>query len=901
MLLNAPHSHAAHGSARDLVLTPAADPLVSVFVHLSRQGAAQPLLGHRRMGRWASGRVPLSALERLAADQDVDYVEAAPRAFLTNDLATAPASARMGTLMAGGPDFFDEPIVVSAGETVSVSLWADPMSSLNPKLQICPSTAAHCAALAADDDSGPGNDAELRYTFPAAGIFFVRATKSTPAGGNYALVFHDRDHLPIRTGSGSKRVQGFNGGAGVIVGVIDTGIDVCHGDFIDDASGSSRILRLWDQSLTAEGSEVTPDIDGDGAPDYGVEYTRAMIDAARPTCPLSPSIRGVRSIDDEGHGTHVASLAAGDGSATNGAEPAGKYRGAAPQAELVVVKASDGQGGIDTVGVVDGIRYIFDIASALGRPAVINLSFGSYAGPLDGSGALDEIIAGFAGPGRVLVASAGNSGGRRVRGRGEIATSHTIALDLATCSGNCRGGQVNLWHHGDDAFAATLVAPNGATLDAAPGTLATASLDGVSVVIDNPADAASNGAKNLLLDIRGRGSGSARWALRLTRTLSGGNSHWDAWLSSGEPPVLLFANDADVPLDFDGSVAGTIGTPGTSFGAIAVGSFVGKPNWDALTGPFNIPGPLAKLGRVSSFSARGPTRDGRRKPDLVAPGEVTVAALSADCPVSRCGGDRVMRDARHLALQGTSMAAGVVTGAVALALALAPDSYPVPLFASTAATDASSEGFVPGNSWGEGKLDVPRALATLAADLAPSVALATLPAKGVAPLGVILTAAASDPDAGDGISQYLWDFEGDGITDVISTTAWLWHSYDVPGLYSARVTAVDRRGRVAIAKAEIDATPPPPPPPPPTPAPGPMPVDPMTTVAPPPASGPVETPTEVAPMETPELVGAAPETPVPSPRTGCACHQSMPGSGEWLLLLAWSCASFRRRRGLGNG
>ena len=156
-------------------------------------------------------------------------------------------------------------------------------------------------------------------------------------------------------------------GEGVLVGFVDYGIDWRHEDFID-GEGRSRILYLWDMTDTA------------GPPpagfSRGTEYTRDQIDLE-----LSVSPPGIVGEEDAwGHGTHVAGIAAGSGRAAANGCAAFTYVGAAPEAGMIVVKGASG-GAIPDTYVIDGVRYIFEKAELLGRPAVVNLSLGHHHGP----------------------------------------------------------------------------------------------------------------------------------------------------------------------------------------------------------------------------------------------------------------------------------------------------------------------------------------------------------------------------------------------------------------------------------------------------------------------------------------------------------------------------------------
>ena len=205
------------------------------------------------------------------------------------------------------------------------------------------------------------------------------------------------DESVPETGADVTRSSYEVSGKGVIIGVIDTGIDWEHLDFrrSDDAT-KTRIQYMWDMS-----DPTGPPPSGEFATSGGTEYTAADINAA---------LAGngtVNATDPVGHGTHVAGIAAGNGGG-------GQYVGVAPDADLIVVKASrdDGQS-FSSADVVTAIEYLDARAESLGKPYVANLSLGGQQGPHDGGSAeavaLDEIF-GQGNTGKVAVVAAGNEG-----------------------------------------------------------------------------------------------------------------------------------------------------------------------------------------------------------------------------------------------------------------------------------------------------------------------------------------------------------------------------------------------------------------------------------------------------------------------------------------------------------
>src|SRR5206468_9694096 len=109
--------------------------------------------------------------------------------------------------------------------------------------------------------------------------------------------------------------------------------------------------------------------------------------------------------DDEGHGTHVAGIAAGNGG------PAKKFVGLAPAADLIIVRAADAEGNVDENKAITGVQFVFDRAKADGRPAAVNMSLGTQFGAHDGSSHFEQSLVALAqGPGRAISVAASNEG-----------------------------------------------------------------------------------------------------------------------------------------------------------------------------------------------------------------------------------------------------------------------------------------------------------------------------------------------------------------------------------------------------------------------------------------------------------------------------------------------------------
>jgi hypothetical protein len=161
-----------------------------------------------------------------------------------------------------------------------------------------------------------------------------------------------------------------------------------------------------------------------------------------------------------------------------------------------------------------------------------------------------------------------------------------------------------------------------------------------------------------------------------------------------------------------------VSTPATAKKAITVGSYITKRNWTDLNGN-NLQNSSLTVGSISSFSSPGPSRDGRTKPEVSAPGELIAASYSVDSPptgeysifsssYSQWPNAYIARDGKHALTQGTSFAAPHVAGTVALMVQQFPNKTPTEIrqaLIATARTD-NFTGAVPNNKWGYGKLDV---------------------------------------------------------------------------------------------------------------------------------------------------------------------------------------------------
>lgn len=537
---------------------------------------------------------------------------------------------------------------------------------------------------------------------------------------------HDSSLAAIRANEVRRREGSLWFGAagyGVIVGVYDTGIDYRHEDF-RDGTGRTRLLGLWDQTIAG-----TPP----AGYNYGAFCTVASLDSGR--CAQQ---------DNNGHGTHVAGTAVGDGSASDQSGNAYRYAGVAPAADLLVVKGGDGS--FETPQLIDGINWIFQTAAALGRPAVVNLSLGGQFGPRDGTSLFEQALDNLTGPGKIIVVAAGNDGqnGNAFDGSGQpterylfhgmatpgVGTIHEFQIEVpayGAVSGTCNDyAFIELWYESGDLLDLTVVRPDGSSVTATHGSrMEEAHPKGMILIHNAYAERVEdrpdpqNGHYEALIEISDCGNSgppeSGIWTLRATATTATSGNPFHLWISASQFGQGGFARG--VTANFTNSHV--VGSPGTARKVVTVGAFASRLCWPTADGT-RCYIHKEQPGDIARFSSAGPSRDGRLKPEITAPGIAIISALSRDADPP---GTLVAPDGVHWAIAGTSMATPHVTGAVALLLqrepTLIPDSIKAILQRTTAQDEFTQHAYTgepdgtPNYQWGYGKLDVARSLTDL--------------------------------------------------------------------------------------------------------------------------------------------------------------------------------------------
>lgn len=392
--------------------------------------------------------------------------------------------------------------------------------------------------------------------------------------------------------TGSMRLQNLTGlnldGSGVIIGVIDSGIDYMNEAF-RYSSGDSRIVSLWDQS---DNSGNTPEDF-----DYGTEYSQSDInEAIRSDNPYDI----VKSRDVTGHGTFMAGVAAGSENVQQ------DFIGAAPEAKIVVVKLKKAKKYLRDYYFIDenavayqendimaGIRYVERVGVKYRMPVVICLGIGSSQGAHSGESYLETLINELAGRvGICVVAPTGNEGNARHHYQGRISSTEYVNVEMRAD----RSFTAELWGQSPDLFSVSIISPTGEVVPRIPAKKGQSDIlsfifENTKVYVDYRIVEQRTGAQLILMRFENPSVGI--WRIQVYGdNITVGSFH--IWL-----PITEFVGNGTYFLSPEPDV--TLTAPSSSLRCITTGGYNSRNN------TFYID------------SGRGFNRDGARKPDITSP------------------------------------------------------------------------------------------------------------------------------------------------------------------------------------------------------------------------------------------------------------------------------------------
>ena len=429
----------------------------------------------------------------------------------------------------------------------------------------------------------------------------------------------------------ASRIPAFgNQGQGVLIGFVDTGIDYQNPLFRKE-DGSSRILGIWDQTLE---TGVLDPVNGFQAL-YGTQYSREEIDQA---LAAPDPLALVPSADENGHGTFLASVAAG------GEDPDQDFTGAAPKASIAMVKLKpakeylrdfylirEGADAYQENDIMMGVAYLLHLARRFSMPLVICLGLGTNQGSHVGKSPLGlylddiNIYAGTA-----VITAAGNETGYGHHYRAVTRPEETLQTVELNVGEKDSGFSMEFWAQDVDIYRVGFISPTGEVVDPLPSSTEEENVirflvEQTEITVYSSIINTATGSQ--MIFIRFKDPMPGIWNLTVSSALNVTGA-FHIWL-----PSRGFISDTTYFLrpDPDTLVTG----PGNSQYALTVSAY------DHTTGGIYI------------HSSRGFSRSGQIKPELAAPGvNITGAGL-------RSG---------FVQRSGTSAAAAHAAGAAAILL-----------------------------------------------------------------------------------------------------------------------------------------------------------------------------------------------------------------------------------------
>lgn len=475
-------------------------------------------------------------------------------------------------------------------------------------------------------------------------------------------------------------------GNGVLVGIIDAGFDFRHPNF-RDSNGKSRIRAVWDQNNFMQTNSSYG---------YGKEYL---------TGEELASVSRDMELTGDTHGTHVAGIATGSYD--------GPYLGVAPEADIVFVSTNKTE-----QGIIDGLDWLLKYAEKVQKPISINLSIGTVLGFKDGTDAFtvltDNLMKGQ--KGKILSIAAGNEGHRHSTLKGTLGKDNQMMKSFWILPSYNRD---NLFVEGVAGSEYTLtLSLKDKNTDETYFTKTFESGKRQSYRIDDfGTQSTDNGSMSVYVSANSA-NGNPYFSVNMVYGMPE-NETWEIVLKSDNGRYMINSDHGEFGSSgregyTEGTNACTIAATATGFNSVAVGAYVSKTSYNDISG--NTHEKPWTQGDIYPLSGKGPTFDGRIKPDVTAPGAAVVSSFN-----SYASGYYV-KDADKVATvkdptynrtytwgtaSGTSMATPVVTGIIALWLEAEPSLTYEDVMSTIKETSMHDRftGDVPDGIFGQGKID----------------------------------------------------------------------------------------------------------------------------------------------------------------------------------------------------
>lgn len=381
-------------------------------------------------------------------------------------------------------------------------------------------------------------------------------------------------------------------GQGVLIGIIDTGIDYQNPVF-KDAENATRIASIWDQT-----------IDSDKYPDgfyYGTEYSREQINEAL-NSPDPANV--VPSTDELGHGTTLAGVAAGSPDSQNG------FSGVAPGAEFLIVKLKLAKPYLKEFFIIPenaicyqendiilGAKYLAQTAKKLNRPLVISLGIGTGQSDHTGNRIISRYLSRLGDTaGNSVIVSAGNEGNRRHHYLGDINNPFRSDNVFLNVGKDEPGFSMQFRSTSPNQYWINVYAPSGefiTTISPGPVNTQVSEYQGTTIIVDNQLQEPLSSTQFTVFRISKPVAGI--WRLYIYGNSDGLPMNFHLWL-----PIHNFIKKSTFFYRSNNNT--TITTPGNQSDLICVTAY------DPL------------IGTLYYFASKGFTINDYPKPDLTAPG-----------------------------------------------------------------------------------------------------------------------------------------------------------------------------------------------------------------------------------------------------------------------------------------